>query len=143
MLPPGIRTVAVPTFVNETTEPLLEAEITRAVIAEIQRDGALRIVAAGEADAVLKGRIRAFTMNPVSYTRDDALRAEEYRIILTAAYTLVNAKTGAVVSEHPQVEGDATFQVIGDLTTSKQNGLPTAARDLAHDLVEKIVETWR
>ena len=39
MLPPEIKTVYVPTFANQTTEPLLEMEATDAVIVEFQQDG--------------------------------------------------------------------------------------------------------
>ena len=42
MLPPDIQSVAVPTFINRTSEPLLESETTRAAIREFQQDGSLR-----------------------------------------------------------------------------------------------------
>ena len=43
LLPPEIKTIHVPTFVNKTREPALEAETTGAAISEFQKDGTLRI----------------------------------------------------------------------------------------------------
>ena len=40
------------------------------------------------------------------------------------------------------VWGDATFEMAGDLASSKQRVLPEAAADLARRIVQNIVEYW-
>ena len=40
------------------------------------------------------------------------------------------------------MRGEYVFPVAGDLSSSKLRGLPLAAEDLAHNLVEKVVEAW-
>ena len=47
-----------------------------------------------------------------------------------------------MVSENPRIQGEADFPIVGDFTTSKKQGIPSAAQDLAHNIVESIVETW-
>jgi hypothetical protein len=47
-----------------------------------------------------------------------------------------------VVSENPRIQGEADFVIAGDFTTSKKQGLPAAAADLAHNIVESVVEAW-
>ena len=42
-LPPDIRSVYVPVFVNRTGEPRVETEATRAAKQEFQRDGTLHL----------------------------------------------------------------------------------------------------
>ncbi len=144
MLPPDIKTVYVPTFVNETDEPMLEVETTKAMIEEIQKDGSLKVAgSAEEADSLLAVKLIGFTLNPVTYNRDRATTTDQYRMLLTASLVLTRRTTGDVVSEHPRVEGEYVFTVQGDLTSSKDLALPYAAQDLAHDLVETIVETWQ
>lgn len=143
MLPPTLQTVYVPTFENLTNEPLIEGETTREAISQIQRDGSLRIAGEATADAILKVSLRRYTLIPVAYNKERRLLANEYRVIITASYVLTEAKTGKVISEHPNVEGEAIIQVTGDLSSAKESGLKPAARDLGHDLVEKIVETWQ
>lgn len=141
-LPPDIRTVHVPPFENVSGEPLLEIETTRAILQEIQRDGTLVIAAADEADAILNVTIVKYEVNAVRFDRDRAKTAEEYRQEITAEVTFTKRKTGEVLLSKRQIRGDATFDAVGDMTTSKRTSLPECARDLAHDIVEKVVEYW-
>lgn len=141
-LPADIRTVFIPVFANETDEPLVENEVTREVVARIQRDGALRIAPEAAADAVLKVSLKRFIFTPLAYARDQRERPNEYRMIVTASFVLYRRSTGEVLTEHPAVQGEALVQVVGDLSTSKRFALPDASRDLARDLTEKILEAW-
>ncbi len=142
MLPPDINSVYVPTVVNRTGEPLLEDEVTRAVITQIQRDGSLRIAGAEDADAVLNVTIKDFTLNPIAYDRHVSSRADEYRMILTASIIFSRRSDGKVLVEAPRLSGESTFIFSSDLSQAKRDALPEAARDLAHDIVERIVEMW-
>lgn len=142
MLPPDIQTVYVPTFINETEEPLLEIETTRAAISEIQRDGSLRIASADEADALLTVRLTGFRLQPLAYDRDRRAAAEEYRMFITASIVLTRQSTQEVIARSPRVTGEATFFLLGDMTSSKQSALPDASRDLAHLIISQIVEAW-
>jgi len=67
---PGVKTVAVPMFVNVTDHPELETEITKAAIAEVQKDGTLRVVPADAADAVLEVRLIRYTLVPTRFRAD-------------------------------------------------------------------------
>ena len=51
MLPPGVKTVYVPTFVNETSEPFIEVDATRATIQALQ-NAAGTAAAAPQPDSV-------------------------------------------------------------------------------------------
>ncbi|MBU0678268.1 MAG: hypothetical protein KJ626_09115 [Verrucomicrobia bacterium] len=142
MLPADIRTVYVPTFANETDEPLLEVDTTRATISRIQRDGSLKIADAETADAILKVRLIAYDLAPLSYDGDKKTLVNEYRAVLTTSVVLVRRTTNKVLAEDPSVQGETTFEFGGDLTSAKRQALPEASEDLAHDIVERIVEAW-
>ncbi len=142
MLPSDIQTVHIPTFINETEEPLLEIATTRAVISEVQRDGSLRIAAAEEADAVLTVRLTDFRLQPLAYDRNRRAAAEEYRMFITASIVMIRRDTQEVIVEDARITGDATFFLMGDMTSSKQSGLPDAARDLAQQIISRLVEAW-
>jgi hypothetical protein len=143
MLPPDIKTVHVPSFVNETSEPLVDVECTRAVIENIQLDGSLKIAGEDFADTVLTVVVYGYDLKPVAFSKQrQRTRAEEYRLILTARVLLKRRMTGEVVVENPAVRGDATFEVLGNLPQSKRNALPRAADDLAHQIVKRVVEVW-
>ena len=142
MLPADIKSVYVPTIVNKSSEPQVEADITQALIQDIQRDGSLRVVNQDQADTVLVVTLRSYTLEPVAYRTDQRTSAREYRIVLNASLLMTRRGTGAVVVEAPNVRGEFVFPVAGDLSSSKLRGLPQAAEDLAHNIVEKVVEVW-
>jgi hypothetical protein len=143
MLPPDIKSVYVPTFVNKTKEPLLEVETTSATIEEFQVDGSLKIADANTADAVLEVTLVDFDLDPISFRKDEETAAREYRMNITATVVLRRTSDNVIVAEAPRVVGDTTFQLLGNLTSSKLRALPAASEDLAHKIVEQVVETWQ
>lgn len=141
MLPPDIKTVYVPTFINKTSEPQLEVQTTQSLIEELQRDGSLRVVNQEQADVTLTVTLRNYRIQPVSYSSTARTTAREYRILMQAAIVMTR-RNGSVVVDNPNVTGDYVFPFSGDMSSSKLVGLPDAAADLAHNIVEKIVEYW-
>ena len=143
MLPSDIRTVYVYPVMNQTDEPLIETEVTRAVIQEIQKDGSLRVVREpSEADAHLRSILTGYALSPLAYSDARRTTTEEYRLLLTASVVLTRRGSNAIVVEVPQVSGESTFLLTGDLTSSKRTGLPDAAADLGRRMVSSLVEAW-
>ncbi|MCE9615444.1 MAG: hypothetical protein K8T26_14330 [Lentisphaerae bacterium] len=140
-LPPGIETVNVPAVINQTDEPLLESEVTRALVREFQRDGTLQIADAGSADTRLEVTAVGFKLEPLRTERDSTKTTREYRMLIDADLVLFKTKSDTpMMTRH--VQGEATFTFSGDMASSKAQALPEAARDLSHDIVEAVVEYW-
>jgi hypothetical protein len=142
MLPEKYNTVAVPTFINRTGEPLLENPTTSAAIAEIQTDGSLKVADAADADLLLKAVLENFIIRPIAYSDERARLASEYRMEIEVSFVMTDRLTGEVVVEADKVQGYADFIVAGDMSSSKQTALPDASQDLAHKIVERLVEVW-
>lgn len=142
MLPDTIKTVHLPTVVNETDEPLLEADATRALAAQVRFDGTLRAVDAEVADTVLEVRLLNYRILPVTYSAEQDATPDKYRAILTAAYVFRDRKTGKVISGGDRIEGDAVFNTTSDLTLAKTEAIPDVTRDLAEKVISSVVETW-
>jgi hypothetical protein len=140
-LPPGIRTVHVPTFINRTGEPQLEVETTRATVQEFQKDGTLKVVKLGNEDAVLTVRLVSFELEPLRYERVDAKTTTEYRLKIVAEIGFKRTSNGQILIRR-RVMGKSTFDPLGDLTSAKLDAVPAAARDLAHEIVKSVVEYW-
>ena len=94
-----------------------------------------------QADVVIDVRLVKFELEPLRYNRDQAKTAEEYRMRISAKLVLTRISTGEVMSER-SVQGENFFDFSGDMGTSKRTALPLAAADLAHDIVESVVEYW-
>lgn len=141
-LPPGIKSIYVTAFVNETKEPQIETDTTQATMQEFQRDGTLRVTAKDQADAMLDVTLTRFALEPLSYNRNDPLTTQEYRMRISARVVFTRLRPELKVMSDRTVQGEATFDLAGDMFTSKQRALPEASRDLAHDIVESVVEYW-
>ncbi len=140
-LPPDISIVHVPTFVNQTAEPRLETEMTRAAVQEFQRDGTLAVSTADKADVILTAVLTDFGMRSLRYERDQAKVTEEYRLYATARVTLAKRSSGEIVLAK-MVTGEAEVEPTGDLSSAKRVAMPALATDLAHRIVESVVEFW-
>ena len=142
MLDPSIKTVYVPAFINKTAEPQLEIDTTRYALQEFQKDGSLKLATESDSDATLEVKLTKYRLSPLQFDRTRKTAATEYRITLYASITLTRRSDKKVIVEYPACVGEGTFLVVGDLTSSKRVGLPIAAQDLAHDIVQKVTETW-
>jgi hypothetical protein len=140
-LPPGVETVQVPTFVNRCGEPLIESEATVATVRELQKDGTLRVAAAETASSVLSVTLTDYRLEPLRFERDRPKATQEYRLLLTADVEFKRTSDGAVLVRR-KVEGESTFVPEGGLSSAKQQALPGAAADLAHNIVKAVVEYW-
>lgn len=141
-LPKDISSVYVPTVRNQTDEPLLENEVTRAILEQIQRDGSLKIVSEEDADAILEVAITSYKIEPLAYSNTNRSLASEYRLRLGARVEMSRKDNGKVLVRNASLQGRDDFPLTGDLTSAKKDGLPGAAEDLARYIVAAITEAW-
>ena len=143
LLPEDIRTIYVPAFGNKTGERNLEVGATNAVINKLNVDGTLKVVSKEEeADSVLKVTIVDYGLLPVR--RRDVSNPSEYRVTVIVEATLMNQHTGESLwkNKKKRLGGESEFVIRGGLPSSERAALPAAFDDLAHDIVEAIVEGW-
>ena len=142
MLPDDLKTVYVPTCKNETAEPLIEQDVTRAILAQIQMDGSLRVASADDADTVLEITLTKFWLDPVAYEAGKSSTANQYRMSIKASFVLRRRADNSVVVDSPSVTGWYDFDFAGDMTSSKNIALRPAAEDLGRRIVSQIVQYW-
>ena len=140
-LPPGINTVYVQPAVNRSPEPLIETDVTRAVIERFQRDGLLKVVDREAADVILEITLQEMRLEPLRYERDQTKPASDYRMTLMADMVLIRTETGINMIDS-QAIGESTFFAGSDLNTSRRAAIPDAAQDLARRIVTQITEYW-
>jgi hypothetical protein len=136
------KSVAVPMFKNKTLHPQLEAQITNAIIKDLQSDGTLRIESEDDADVVVTGIIVAYDRQPLRTSRDDTNIVTEYRIIITAEIEARNRRTGQTVIKRTKIKGQADTFTGSDLQSAELQVLPLVADDLAKQVVSLLVESW-
>ena len=139
---PGIQTIGIPTFVNRTSRPELEQRITEHVIDEFTTRGRARIVPGEEgAQAILKGTILSYTLNPVAI--NELGRATRYEILITAHVILSEVATDRTIWE----DDHFLFKKQYDIAASPQSfvdqeivAIDDVATDFAKGVVTSILE---
>src|SRR6266849_518087 len=86
VLPSYIRTIAIPTFANNTVEHGLADDVTQALINGFLADRRLRLERERDADSVLRGTILAYRNRVYAYTSQEV--ATQYEILLTVKVSL-------------------------------------------------------
>ncbi len=139
----GAYRVFVPVFVNDTYEPLVEGDVTRALKDEIAQDGRWVLTDAADADMVVKGRVASFELLPLSY--DAEARILEYRVRIVAEMKLVDIKTGKVLWKASGMEAFADYRLTADITKSKigkSEAVKKASKYLAEEFIIKALDIF-
>ena len=137
----GIRSIAVPYFVNKSFEPGLERYVTEALVDEFVKSKFVKVVDESAADAVLRGRIDEFSESVISYDRDD--RALEYRTRVLLDITLERKDTAEVLWRNKGLYHFEEYSVSSDVATTEANkkiALQMTAAELAERIHDSIIE---
>jgi len=137
----SIRTLAVPTFKNNTFESRIEVLFADTLVKKLQQDGTYRIVDTNQADAVVYCIIEKIDRGAFRSVQNNVLATSEFRLTVTARYEVVDIGTGRVLMEG-QVSGNTSFFSGNDLQTLERQGLSNAAADLAENLTTRLTEGW-
>ena len=154
MISSKYRTIYVTPFINKidiTQEtnvaskykvyrPMLERDVTKAVVDKYIFDGNLRPVEETAADVILKGQLIDFRRDPVRYTEDNDI--EEYRLNIVVNISLWDRKDEKLIWEENGFTGDVTYFTIGPQVKSEDAAVNDAIKDLARRIVERTVEQW-
>ncbi len=137
-LPSHIKTVAVPTFQNETLEYGLEKELTQAVVEQFTEDNNLRVVSENRADAVVYASVKAYKRRVAGFTAEEIANEYEIAIIID-----VEVRDRVKTKELWKEEGMArTTNYFVDQVGSETEGRQEAVRQMAEDIVSRTVQGW-
>ena len=138
-LPPSIKTVAVLPFDNQTPEPTLTQEISRAVREAVEQRLGLRQSAETQADAVVRGSITRYEPDlPVAYAGDDSsVTVTRRQVQITVSVEILDQKQGKALWERNGLT------VRGDYESGRElEGRRKALDDLVINIVEGAQSQW-
>ncbi len=145
-IPAGVRTLAVPIFVNDTQSYHTEVALTDAVIHELNTRTKYRIVSAdnpADADALLRGTVVDENIAPLTYDSTTG-QSSSYLVTITAAVVL-KAGDGQVLYQNSQYTFRQQYQSTQDLASFIQEDSPAVkrlSRDFAQALVNDMLESF-
>jgi TolB-like protein len=139
-LPPSIKTVAVLPFDNQTPEPTLTQEISRAVREAVEQRLGLRQSAEPRADAVVRGSITRYEPDvPVAYQagEDREVNVTRRQVQITLTVEILDQKQGKPLWQR------SGLVVKGDYDTGQEaEGRREALDDLVQNIVEGAQSQW-
>lgn len=139
-LPPSIKTVAVLPFDNQTPEPTLTQEISRAVREAVEQRLGLRQSAEQRADAVVRGSITRYEPDlPVAYEggEDSDVTVTRRQVQITVTVEILDQKQAKPLWQR------SGLIVKGDYESGQEaEGRRKALDDLVVNIVEGAQSQW-
>ena len=139
-LPPSIKTVAVLPFDNQTPEPTLTQEISRAVREAVERRLGLLQSAEPQADAVVRGSITRYEPDvPVAYgaDQDRAVSVTQRQVQITVTVEILDQKQGKPLWQRSGLVAKGNYD-----EGQEAEGRRKALDDLVVNIVEGAQSQW-
>jgi len=138
--PLDMRTVAVPTFRNETEVQELGALMSGQLLREFQREGTFSVSSVDEAALEVQGVVKKAGESPEAYDRRSGLRFGSYEMTATVLVSVVDKRNGRVLVNDRPYTATATFVAGQDMGTARRDASGRLADDLARQVVDDVTE---
>jgi len=135
-VPEGVRTVAVPTFRNESSVTELGSAVTRQILREFQREGTYIIRNVGDSALEVQGVITDSSSRAVAYGRKTGERNREYRLHATALVSFIDKTSGRVLVDDKRYSAETTFLANDDMLTGERDATGRLAEEFARRIVD-------
>jgi outer membrane lipopolysaccharide assembly protein LptE/RlpB len=143
-LPPDVKVLAIPSFLNQTHTYHVETGLTNAVIREFNTRTHYRVVPSeGDADAVLKGTVVSVETAPVAY--DSVTGRASTGLVTIIIKVTLTARDGRVLYSNPNYVFRDQYQISNELVSFFEEQGPAVdriSRDFSRTLVSNILEAF-
>jgi len=142
LLPPHLKTVAIPVFENGTTEARLEEEITNAVILRFVQDNHLKVVDEKSANSVIRGKVTQFKDAVFGFTNQAT--SNEYRVTIAVEVTFKDMVKNRELWSGEIVK-TANYYVVdvpGQKAQTPLDGRQEAINKISDEILSRSVEGW-
>ena len=142
-LPKHIRSLAIPPFQNPSLRFKVEQRFTSAIIDEtLRRARSLNVTSTpADADAVMLGTIRSFSIRPVLL--DDLGRARIFEVTINVALTVRDQVKNKIIFDNQNYIFKGEYEISGDpktFFTEEGPAVDRIARDFAKSVMTTILE---
>lgn len=142
-LPANVKTIAIPTFTNETNTYRIEQMLTASVVREFTTRTHYHLLndTGDEADATLKGTVLSTSSSPLAYNSNTGQTASV--LIVVSMRVSLTDRQGKVLYQNPSYVFREQYEVSQDLNSFFEEDTPAFRRlsnDFARTLVSDILE---
>jgi hypothetical protein len=140
---PGLRSVAIPVFENNTSEPDLGSIFAGALRRQFITKGQLQVVPVDQAEAVFRGRITSIYSSAVAHR--EAEETIQSRLYVTLDIRCVDVRDGKVLWQDPQFTYYQVFLQNSDPNVSFDNRRATLdylAREMSVRIHDRFLSNF-
>ena len=138
-VPESARTVAVPTFRNESDVTGLGAAAARQMLREIQREGTFKVAHAGDAALEIQGVVKTVRAGGVAYDRRAGMRYASYTLNAVAEVSVVDKRSRKVLVDARRYVASAPVTSSQDMSTSRRDASDRLMQSLAAQVVDDLL----
>lgn len=135
----NVKTLAIPTFKNNTLEPRLEVLMADTLIKQFQRDGTFEIVSDNKADAILYCTLVKAQRRQARPVRNNVLATAEFLLEIEVRYELIDRVTANVLTQGRLLTTTSFFSN-ADIQTDERQAIVTAIEQFSKKLTANISE---
>lgn len=136
-----IRTVSVAMFENQTYTPGIEADLTDAIVKQIQSSTKWSVVSGSAADCSLVGQITGVELRRLSVERSTGY-VQELAVVLRTDYEFRDNRSGKVITGRRGFEALDTFVPARPTGERIDLGQMAAVDRMANAIVEELRSAW-
>ena len=142
-LPASVKTIAIPTFKNETNTYRIEQMLTNSVVREFTTRTHYQVLndASDAADATLRGTVLSTSASPLTYNSATGQAASV--LIVVSMKVSLSDRQGKVIYQNPAYLFREQYEVSQDLASFFEEDSPAFRRlsqDFSRTLVSNILE---
>ena len=159
-IPPNIRNVSVPLFVNQTPEFELSEKLTNVIIEQISEQNIIKIVSSPDSDSIIDGEIVSVSDGPYAFNNNEQVSEYRFSIKVKAIWLDVSNDKALFekdfssfgtysIDSDPSSDGiDNDNDGLIDSNDSDEFGDSTelainvAINKIAVDIVNTVLSTW-
>lgn len=137
----SVRTLAVPTFKNQTYEPRIEVLFADSLVKRLQQDGTYKIISDDMADAILVCTVVKVDRRSLRSVQNNVLATSEFGLRVEVNFEVQDRVTGALLMKNVAV-GETSFFSGNDLVTIERQALSIVAGKVADKIAVQVTEGW-
>ncbi len=142
-VPSEMRTVAVPTFRNDSKVTELGNAVTRQILREFQREGTFRIARVDDAALEIQGSVTEAGSSFAGADRTAGRRHSMQNFTVKAVVSVVDHRNGKVLVNNREYKASVPYGAGGDLMTGQRNASGRVAEELATRIVDDVLaQKW-
>lgn len=134
----GIKSIAIPTFDNRTTEYGLEDLMTQGVTQAFVANNTLKVVPEAQADVILNGAVISYSQEPYTYTTSE--NVQEYKCQIGLDIKVSYPNSDKILWEDANLSDYGIYSITDGETQS--DGDDRAVSKLVDEILNRTVKSW-